>query len=97
MEIIELDLTGCTHQIDIQKRIKVAFDFPDWYGHNWDAFRDMLLNEVDADKVILKGIYSLPASLDKPLAIMFKIFEENVQEHKKYSMYLKPFSYEIVS
>ena len=27
MEIIELDLTGCTHQIDIQKRIKEAFDF----------------------------------------------------------------------
>lgn len=34
MKIIELDLTGCTHQIDIQKRIKVAFDFPDCFLKN---------------------------------------------------------------
>ena len=94
MEIIELDLTGCTHQIDIQKRIKEAFDFPDWYGLNWSAFRDMLRGEVTAEKLILKGIHSLPASLDKPLAIMFDCLDENVEKGKKYD---EPFSYEIVN
>ena len=94
MEIIELDLTGCTHQIDIQKRIKVAFDFPDWYGHNWSAFRDMLRSEVTAEKLILKGIHSLPASLDKPLAIMFEILDEKVENAKKFN---EQFEYEIVS
>ena len=95
MEIIELDLTGCTHQIDIQKRIKEAFDFPDWYGHNWDAFWDLLWSDVDADKVILKGIHSLPASLDKPLAILFEILDRNVEFCKQLNF--PPFSYEIVS
>ena len=94
MEIIELDLTGCTHQIDIQKRIKEAFDFPDWYGHNWSAFRDLLRSEIDEVKVVLKGINSLSASLDKPLAIMYKILDEKVEEAKRFN---EEFSYETLN
>lgn len=94
MKIIELDLTGCTHQIDIQKRIKVAFDFPDWYGHNWDAFWDLLWSDVDADKVVLKGIHSLPASLDEHLAIMFDILDRKIKNSEKYN---EPFTYEVES
>ena len=94
MKIIELDLTGCTHQIDIQKRIKEAFDFPDWYGHNWDAFDDLLWSEIDEVKVVLKGIRSLPASLDKTLAIMYKILDKKVDNANKFN---EEFSYETLN
>ena len=94
MEIIELDLTGCTHQIDIQKRIKEAFDFPDWYGHNWDAFWDLLWSDIGEAKVVLKGINSLPASLDKPLAIMFEILNDKIESAKKYN---QQFEYETLN
>lgn len=35
-----LDLTDCRYLGELHRRIKVAFDFPDYYGENWDAFYD---------------------------------------------------------
>ena len=67
MIIIELDLTGCKYLSEIHERIRVAFDFPEWYGRNWSAFWDLLWSECDADKVIVKGEYSLYSEFDKPL------------------------------
>ena len=93
MKIIELDLTGCEYQYDMHERIKVAFDFPDWYGMNWDAFWDLLWSECDADKVIIKGEKSLPKELDNAIEIMHKIFERN----KQFWADRCPFDYEIIS
>ena len=54
-KIITLDLTGCKYLGEIHQRIKKAFDFPDFYGENWDAFWDLLRSECDADKVVIIG------------------------------------------
>ncbi len=32
MKRIELDLTGCTSLLEVHERIRIAFDFPEWYG-----------------------------------------------------------------
>ena len=32
MKIIELDLTNCRTLYDLHERIRIAFDFPDWYN-----------------------------------------------------------------
>ncbi len=93
MKIIELDLTDCKYLSDIHERIRVAFDFPDWYGCNWDAFWDLLWSECDADKVIIKGEHSLSREFDKPLAIMHKILERNKQMWTDSD---HPFDYEIL-
>ena len=53
MKIIELDLTGCKTLGELHERIRVAFDFPEWYGKNWDAFHDLLRTECDADKEVI--------------------------------------------
>ena len=34
MKTIELDLTGCKYLSEIHERIRIAFDFPEWYGAN---------------------------------------------------------------
>ena len=47
-----LDLTDCQYLGELHKRIKVALEFPDHYGENWDAFWDLIWSECDADKVI---------------------------------------------
>ncbi len=39
---VTLDLTGCQSLGEIHQRIKKTFDFPDFYGQNWDAFWDLL-------------------------------------------------------
>ena len=54
-KIITLDLTGCKYLGEIHQRIKKAFDFPDFYGENWDAFWDLLRTECDADKIVVGG------------------------------------------
>lgn len=30
-----LDLTDCWYWIDFHERIRIAFDFPEYYGQNW--------------------------------------------------------------
>lgn len=94
MKIIELDLTGCKYLAEIHERIRVAFDFPEWYGKNWSAFWDFLWSECDADKVIIKGVYSLPSEFDKPLGIMYEILDRNKKERANSDC---PFNYEIIS
>lgn len=37
-----LDLAGCTGKADLLRRLAAALDFPDWFGHNWDALDDCL-------------------------------------------------------
>ena len=41
-KIITLDLRGCRNLDDMHWRIKIAFDFPDYYGENWNAFWDLI-------------------------------------------------------
>lgn len=55
MKTIVLDLTGCKYINEIHEKIRIAFDFPAWYGKNWSAFWDLLRSECDAQRVIIKG------------------------------------------
>ena len=94
MKIIELDLNGCKYLYDVHERIRIAFGFDDEYGHNWDAFWDMLWSECDADRVIIKGVRSLPAELKNSLGKLYEVLEDNLvfrQENR-----LASFSYQIV-
>lgn len=93
MKIIELDLTDCQTLYDLHERIRIAFDFPDWYGKNWSAFWDLLWSECDADKVIIRGETSLPPDFDKHLSKLHEILERNSAFRKQH--HLHPFVYEI--
>lgn len=95
MKTIELDLTGCTCLSEIHERIKVAFDFPEWYGKNWNAFWDLLWSDCDANKVIIKGEHSLPSNFDKHIDKLHEILERNIAFCKKHN--LDSFSFEIIS
>ncbi|MBQ8719083.1 MAG: barstar family protein [Clostridia bacterium] len=94
MKIIELDLTGCEYLFDIHERIRIAFDFPDWYGKNWSAFWDLLRSECDADQVIIKGTNSLSHEFDSHLNKLYEILGRNINFRQKLS--LNSFSYKII-
>lgn len=94
MKIIELDLTGCKYLLEIHERIRVAFNFPEWYGKNWSAFWDLLWSECDADKVIITGEYSLPGEFNKSLRKIHEILEQNKKKRANSDC---PFDYEIIS
>lgn len=94
MKIIELDLTGCKYLDELHERIRTAFNFPEWYGKNWDAFWDLLWSECDADKVIIKGENTLHDDFNTSLSKMHEVLDDNIEFRKEND--LNAFSYEII-
>lgn len=39
---IRIDLAGCNDKATLLARFASALQFPDWFGHNWDALSDCL-------------------------------------------------------
>ncbi len=39
---LRVDLAGCTDKATLLTRFASALQFPDWFGHNWDALSDCL-------------------------------------------------------
>lgn len=99
-KIITLDLTDCKYLGEIHERIRVAFDFPEWYGANWDAFWDLLWSECDADEVRILGENTLSPKFEEHIALMHKMLFKYQQERKsdseKYGD-INPFKYVIES
>ena len=89
MKIIELDLTGVKTLNKLHERIRLAFDFPEWYGANWDALLDLLGGEWDADKVIVKGGSSLSNVFKDHLEKMHKILERKIKFNNTWKLILK--------
>ena len=83
-KIITLDLTGCKYLGEIHQRIKKAFDFPDFYGENWDAFWDLLWSECDANKVVIVGEETVSKELKPSVETMNGILQELKDDRIKY-------------
>ena len=81
--VITLDLNECKYIDDMHQRIKTAFDFPDYYGENWDAFWDLIRGTRDNTIVEIKGSASLPKELRKEAGKMIECLEDNVKEMAK--------------
>ena len=75
---VTLDLTGCHYLLELHRRIKEAFDFPDFYGENWSAFWDLLRSECDANRIVVIGVKSLPQNLKESGGKILEI----LQRHK---------------
>ena len=41
-QVARIDLDGCFDKLELLERTAAALGFPDWFGHNWDAFYDCL-------------------------------------------------------
>lgn len=80
---VVLDLTDCEHVGMIQPKIKEAFDFPSWYGKNWDAFKDFLFYEYPVAKVTVIGADTLPPIFDRDMQILRKILEDKKNKLRK--------------
>ena len=83
-KIITLDLTGCKYFGEIHRRIKKAFNFPDFYGENWDAFWDLLRTECDADKIVIIGEETVSKELVPSMEMINKILQELKEHLEKY-------------
>lgn len=91
---IVLDLTGCKYLDELHERIRIAFDFPEWYGKNWSAFWDLLWSDCDAEMVEVVGEYTLHEEFLPQLNKMHEILQRNKMECQQYNGH---FDYEIIS
>ena len=82
-KIVTLDLTDCRFLGEIHLRIKRAFDFPDFYGENWDAFWDLLWSECDANKIVVIGEKTVSKELIPSVEMVNKILQELKEDRKK--------------
>ena len=64
-----LDFSGVKTWIDIHAIIEKEFDFPDYYGANWDAFWDCITDFIDS-----RGLDIEIIGLDK----IYSRFKEDV-------------------
>ncbi len=83
-KVVTLDLTNCRFLGEIHLRIKKAFDFPDFYGENWDAFWDLLWSECDANKIVVIGEKTVSKELIPSVEMVNKILQELKEDRKKY-------------
>lgn len=95
-KIIKLDLTGCKYLGEIHERIREAFNFPEWYGRNWDAFWDSLWSYMEANRVEILGESKIPKALMGEIKIMNRLLEDMKRECSKYKNPDDHFEYEII-
>ena len=93
-KIFTLDLTDCKYLGEIHERIRVAFDFPEWYGANWDAFWDLLRSECDADELKIIGINTLSKKFDEQIKLMIIMLDKFKDNCMRYN---DNFDYEIIN
>ena len=76
-KIIILDLNDCKYLGELHLRLKKAFDFPEWYGENWDAFWDLIDGMRENTIVEIKGLHSLPEDLKPSGNMIVSLLQEN--------------------
>lgn len=42
LAVIRIDLSAVRDKVALFERLAAALEFPDWFGHNWDALADCL-------------------------------------------------------
>lgn len=72
-----IDLTNCKYILEMHERIRVALDFPEWYGKNWDAFWDMINRDCDYNYIVVKGSSTVAKELTGSVEKMKRILEKN--------------------
>ena len=65
-ETIEVDLSNCKNDKEIFDVFKVAFQFPEWFGENWNAFDDCMSNLCfDVKETLIIKVYGLQTISEK--------------------------------
>ena len=93
-QIVILDLFGCNSLNELHQRIKSAFNFPNYYGENWDAFYDLLSCGCDVQKIDIIGTGTLPQELTRNISIMLRVLEDNKKQQNEAG---NEFDYEVIS
>ena len=88
-----LDLSGCKYPQEMHARFQKALLFPEYYGRNWDAFWDSIMNDTPVDFIEIHGESKVASELHDMLEKLHSILDEVRQVSKQQGWY---FDYVIV-
>src|SRR5699024_799698 len=54
---VSIDLRGCSDKAELLASIAQALEFPDYFGHNWDALGDCLTDLSWLDRPVLMLVF----------------------------------------
>ena len=91
---VELDVTGADKPA-VLDRFADALQFPAWFGRNWDALYDCLVDlswlAAPGYAVILRGFADLRARLPADAEVVREILDEAVAQHAKHGVAITVF------
>lgn len=78
--VVRADLAGCEDKTDFLRRMAEALRFPDWFGHNWDAFADCLADlswlPADGYVIVLEHADRFRVAAEADFVTALEVFEE---------------------
>ncbi len=84
---VELDLAGCHDKPALMRAFAEAFEFPDWFGHNWDALADCLgdLDWLPAEGYVLglQNAHTLRSTDPADYATLVAVLEGACEEWRE--------------
>jgi RNAse (barnase) inhibitor barstar len=64
-EVLKIDVGQVTTRQELHSLLAEAFHFPDYYGHNWDAFDECICDVELPSHVEIAGLESLRVRLPR--------------------------------
>jgi barstar (barnase inhibitor) len=65
LNFASIDLRGVADKAALLRKIAATLGFPDWFGHNWDALEDCLIDlswrQAQGHVLVFEGFQFLPA------------------------------------
>lgn len=91
---VELDLTGAD-KVGVLDRFADALQFPSWFGRNWDALYDCLVDlswlSAPGYAIIVRGFADLRARVPADAEVVREILDEAVAQHAKHGVAMTVF------
>ena len=82
--VFHIDLARARNKTDLLEKIGHDMAFPEWFGHNWDALNDCLLDmgwrPALGFVVILKNAEMVQSRAESDFACLLKIFADVADE-----------------
>jgi RNAse (barnase) inhibitor barstar len=82
--IVEIEFAGITTKGELHAQLARAFDFPAYYGANWDAFNDCIVDAVlghpDGMLIRCRGFDGLEARLPREASMLRERLKELIFE-----------------
>lgn len=77
--VITLDFTNMKYPAQLHKELKTKFEFPEYYGENWDALWDCLDGWYGDDQNVLieiVGLETLGEDMKRYAQTMLRVFDD---------------------